>query len=106
MRESMVTRTVLGTKVTAIVMDTNTCDPSTVTYEIGGQCTNNEKLLNKIRKEHDTEDFKVVKIIDLEPFEKRYGMKESDFIAHATELEPLKKSSSHATVLELMPKLN
>lgn len=91
MRESMVTRTVLGTKVTAIVMDTINCEPSNVTYEIGGQHTNDEKLLNKVRKEHDTEDFKVVKIVDVEPFEKRYGMKESDFIAHAAELELLPK---------------
>lgn len=91
MRTSMVTRTVLGTKVTALVMDTNTCEPSNVTYEIGGQYTNDEKLLTKVRKEHDTEDFKVVKIVDVEPFEKRYGMKESDFIAHAAELELLPK---------------
>lgn len=106
MKESMVTRTILGTKVTAIVMDMNTCEPSSVTYEIGGQHTNNEKLLNKVRKEHDTEDFKVVKITDVEPFEKRYGMKESDFISHATELELLPRRKSHAPVLELMPKLN
>lgn len=91
MRESMVTRTVIGTKVTALVMDTNTYEPSNVTYEIGGQHTNDEKLLNKVRKEYDTEDLKVVKIVAVEPFEKRYGMKESDFIAHATELEPLPK---------------
>lgn len=91
MRESMITRTVLGTKVTVLAMDTNTCEPSTVTYEIGGQHINDEKLLNKVRKEHDTEDFKVVKIVDVEPFEKRYGMKESDFIAYATELQPLPK---------------
>lgn len=91
MRESMVTRTILGTKVTVLAMDTNTCNPSNVTYEIGGQHTNDEKLLNKVRKEYDTEDFKVVKIVDVEPFEKRYGMKESDFIAHAVELEPLSK---------------
>nr|DAI36896.1 MAG TPA: hypothetical protein [Caudoviricetes sp.] len=91
MRESMVTRTVIGTKVTVLAMDTNTCEPANVTYEIGGQCINGEKLLNKVRKEHDTEDFKVVKIVDVEPFEKRYGMKESDFIAHAVELAPLPK---------------
>jgi hypothetical protein len=91
MRESMVTRTVLGTKVTALVMDTNTCEASNVTYEIGGQHTNDEKLLNKVRKEHDTEDFKIVKIVAVEPFEKRYGMKESDFIANAIVLEPLPK---------------
>lgn len=91
MRESMVTRTVLGTKVTVLAMDTNTCEPSNVTYEIGGQYTNDEKLLNKVRKEQDTEDFKVVKILDVEPFEKRYGMKESYFIDHAVELEPLPK---------------
>lgn len=91
MRESMVTRTVIGTKVTVLAMDTNTCEPTNVTYEIGGQHINGEKLLNKVRKEHDTEDFKVVKIVDVEPFEKRYGMKESDFIAHATELELLPK---------------
>lgn len=91
MRESMVTRTVIGTKVTVIAMDTITCEPTNVTYEIGGQYTNDEKLLNKVRKEHDTEDFKIVKIVNVEPFEKRYGMKESYFIAHADELEPLTK---------------
>lgn len=91
MRESMVTRTVIGTKVSALVMDTNTCEPSNVTYEIGGRHTNDEKLLNKVRKEYDTEDLKVVKIVAVEPFEKRYGMKESVFIAHATELQPLPK---------------
>lgn len=91
MRESMVTRTVLGTKVTALVMDTNTCEAFKETYEIGGQHINDEKLLNKVRKEHDTEDFKIVKIVAVEPFEKRYGMKESDFIANAFVLEPLPK---------------
>lgn len=91
MRESMVTRTVIGTKVTALVMDTNTCEHANETYEIGGSHVNDEKLLNKVRKEHDTEYFKIVKIVDVEPFEKRYGMKESDFIAHAVELEPLPK---------------
>lgn len=91
MRESMVTRTVFGTKVTVLAMDIVSCEPCNVTYEIGGQHTNDEKLLKKVRKDHDTEDFKVVKILALEPFEKRYGMKESDFIAHAVELEPLPK---------------
>lgn len=91
MRESMVTRTILGTKVTALAMDTSTCETINVTYEIGGRHTCDEKLLNKVRKEHDTEDFKIVKIVAVEPFEKRYGMKESDFIAHATVLEPLPK---------------
>lgn len=91
MRESMVTRTVHGTKVTILAMDTVSCETSNVTYEIGGQHTNDEKLLNKVRKEHDTEDFKIVKILAVEPFEKRYGMKETDFIAHAEELEPLTK---------------
>lgn len=91
MRESMVTRTILRTKVTVLAMDTNTCEPLKVTYEIGGQHIDDEKILNKVRKEHDTEDFKVVKIVGVESFEKRYGMKESDFIAYAKELEPLPK---------------
>ena len=91
MRESMVTRTVLGTKVTALVMDTNTCEAFNETYEIGGQHAIDEKLLKRVRKEYDTEDIKVVKIVAVEPFEKRYGMKESDFIAQAVELEPLPK---------------
>lgn len=91
MRESMVTRTVIGTKVTVLSMDTNTCEPYNETYEIAGKHNNNEKLLDKVRKEHDTEFLKVVKILDVEPFEKRYGMKESDFIAYATELELLPK---------------
>lgn len=91
MREPMVTRTVIGTKVTVLAMDTVSCEPSNATYEIGGQHTNDEKLLKKVRKEHDTEDFKIVKILAVEPFEKRYGMKESDFIAHAVELEPIPK---------------
>ena len=32
MRESMVTRTVLGTKVTVLAMDTNTCEPVSYTH--------------------------------------------------------------------------
>lgn len=91
MRESMVTRTVLGTNVTVLAMDTVSCEPTNVTYEIGGQHNIDEKLLKKVRKEHETEDFKIVKILAVEPFEKRYGMKESDFIAHAVELVPLPK---------------
>lgn len=91
MRESMVTRTILGTKVTVLAIDTFTCETNNVTYEIGGRHTNDEKLLNKVRKEYDTEDFKIVKIVAVEPFEKRYGMKESDFIAHASVIEPLPK---------------
>lgn len=91
MRESMVTRTVVGTKVTVLAMDTVSCEPSNVTYKVVGQHTNDEKLLKKVRKEHDTENFKLVKILSVEPFEKRYGMKESDFIALAEELEPLSK---------------
>lgn len=90
-RESMVTRTVIGTKVTVLAMNTVTCEPENVTYEIGGQHEISDKLLNKLRKDHDTEDFKVVKIVATDQFEKRYGMKESDFIAAAVELEPLPK---------------
>lgn len=90
-RESMVTRTVIGTKVTVLAMNTVTCEPENVTYEIGGQHEASDKLLNKLRKDHDTEDFKVVKVVATEQFEKRYGMKESDFIAVAVELEPLPK---------------
>lgn len=91
MRESMVTRTVIGTKVTVLAMDIITCEPANVTYEIGGHYADDEKLLKKVRNEYDTEDFKVVKILAVESFEKRYGMKESDFIAHAVELKPLPK---------------
>lgn len=50
MRESMVTRTVLGTKVKVLAMDTVSCEPSNVTYEIGGQHANDEKLLKRFVK--------------------------------------------------------
>ena len=90
-REAMVTRTVIGTRVTVLAMDTVSCEPQNMTYEIGGKHEISDKLLNMLRKNYDTEDFKIVKVVDVAPFEKRYGMKESDFIAAAVELPPLPK---------------
>ena len=93
MRESMVTRTVIGTKVSVMVVNTESGTTSVQDVTIGKTFKDEAQMLKAIAKVYDTDVSKAVKIVASEPVETRYGMKESDFIAHATILPPLAKKS-------------
>ena len=88
-REPMVTRTVVGTKIKCMTVNTETSEVTEQEVVIGKTFKDEAAMLKTIAKTYDTDITKVVKIISHEPAKTRYGMKESAFIAGAEILPPL-----------------
>ena len=91
-RVAMVTRTIKSTKVTCLCLDTITAEPSTQVYQVSGVFPDdgkgNKKLLDVLKKNFETDTFKVVSISDKEVTELLYGMTEQEFIHSAAILPP------------------
>lgn len=96
-RKRVVTRTIKGTEVSVLGINTETTEPETVTYVIPGnfQRAENEKavydykkLLKAVKERYDTETFSNVKVVDAKNVDKLYGMFEDEFIAKAMEMDP------------------
>ena len=82
-RRSIITRTVKGTEVTVLGMNTETAEPENVTYVIPGNYEkvvdekavfDTKKLLKVVKASYDTETFANVKIVDCKNVDKIYGM--------------------------------
>ena len=91
-RARMVTRTVSKTVVVVLCVDTLTAEPKNAIYDISGvypdDAKGNKKLLETIRKNYETETFKIVSIVSKEVKEDLYGMSEQKFIETAEILPP------------------
>ena len=87
-RKRMVTRTVTGTEAEVKVVVISANEITNIKVTVGGEFTDNEKLLKAIKKETETEDLKVLAIVTTTKIDKCYGMLESDFIKLAKELDP------------------
>ena len=87
-RQRMVTRTVTGTEAEVKVVVISKDEITNIKVTVGGEFTDNEKLLKAIKKETETEDLKVLAIVTTTKIDKCYGMLESDFIKLAKELDP------------------
>ena len=82
MRERMVTRTIVSTKVIAFVANKETGETGKKVYTISGSL--DEQAAEKyLRKKYETPLFKICYVISVETVEQIYGMSETDFIAHA-----------------------
>lgn len=90
-KRGMITRTIVSTKVNALCIDTVKCEPMNHSVVVTGTYTDGEKLLKAVKDEVETEDFKVVKIVDKIEQSKVYGMDELDFLANAKELDENRK---------------
>lgn len=84
----MVTRTVTGTEAEVKVVVISNDEITSIKVTVGGEYTDNEKLLKAIKKEAETDDLKVLSIIATAKIDKCYGMLESEFIKLAKELDP------------------
>lgn len=86
MRQNWITRTIKGTKVKALFV--NTVNQTTEVKELTIPRTYETPaaVLKIIQKYFDTETEKVVSIVDTETIKRRYGMLESDFIKVAVVL--------------------
>lgn len=103
-RRAIVTRTVSGTQVSVLGINTETAEPENRTYVLSGLYKvvdekdekgnavkthfDEKKALKDVQKAYDTDEFKNVKIVDHQQVDKLYGMWEEDFIANAMELDP------------------
>lgn len=102
-RRAIVTRTVMGTQVTVLGLNTETSEPENRTYILSGtyrketkdsdgkvinSVVDEKKLLKDVKKAYDTDIFQNVKIVDIQSVNKLYGMWEEDFITNAMELDP------------------
>lgn len=82
-RRKMVTRTITATDVTCLCMDISTAEPINKTFSIVGKFAEDEKLLKVVRKMYETDDVKIVAIVDKNVTNELYGMDENEYLAHA-----------------------
>ena len=82
-RERMVTRTISGKRVTYLGLNVVTSEPFNETVEVGGYFKDTAKLEKYLKTNFDTEERKVVSIVNVEEFETLYGMTEKDFLRYA-----------------------
>lgn len=83
-RQRMVTRTIKAMEVTVLCLDTDTAEPCNRTVTLSGVAKNEKALLKAVKKLIESDNFKVVKVVDINEFEAKYVMPETEFIAHAT----------------------
>ena len=87
-RTRMVTRTINVTLIEAMCVDTFTAEVSIKELELTGETFTEEKALKALKKEYETDTFKVVAIQSMNVHEEMYGLKEIDFLKVATKLDP------------------
>lgn len=87
-RTRMVTRTINVTVVEAMCVDTSIAEVTVKTLELTGGTFTDEKALKALKKEYETDTFKVVAIQKMEVHEEIYGLKEIDFLKVAQKLDP------------------
>lgn len=88
MRKPMVTRTVVGTNVTALCANLETKQMEAKTFALSGTFKDESKLLKKLQKIYDTNTLKVISITDKQEFNTLYGMDEDYFLKNAVILDP------------------
>ena len=86
-RARMVTRTVVGTQAEVQVVSISASEITNINVTVGGEYEDADKLMKAIKKQTETDDLKVLKIVTSEKIEKCYGMLESEFIKLAKELD-------------------
>ena len=81
-RERMITRTIKSACVEVMSINTTTAEVRIECYATEPQ-ENEEKYLKVLRKDLETDTFKLVKIERVQIYENLYGMSEKEFIQHA-----------------------
>lgn len=98
-RVSMVTRTIIATKVTALTVNVAEGTTEDVELTISGTFAEDEKgnarLLKAVQKLVDNDNTKAVSIKARENVETLYGMTEQEFMEHSSVLPPRAKKSEN-----------
>lgn len=87
-RVPMVTRTIVSTKVAVMCVDVNAGETCTKVITLPRTYKDNSALLKQAKKAIETDELKVVHVVDKEEQEQLYGMTEQQFIELASVLPP------------------
>ena len=87
--KKMITRTIEVNTYTVRTLNVSTAEVLDVDYKLGTQYANS-KPLDELKSVHETEDFKLVAIVNHTKTELLYGMDEQTFIQLAEVLPPRK----------------
>ena len=87
-RQYPFTRTIATQKVTTLVFDKETAEPSNITITLPANITEPAKLEKAAAKVINKGNIKFIEVIDTVLEEKLYGISLEDFLAHAVELDP------------------
>lgn len=82
-RERMITRTITCTVVTVMQVNTETAEVTNKTYKLSSVFNNDAKLLRAVKKLYETEEEKIVAIVNKMEMSDLYGMPENEFLTHA-----------------------
>lgn len=85
-RPRMVTRTMKELKVNVLCLNTETREPFNKEFILTGVYSE-DKLMNELRKNYESETLKLVQIVDIRKEETLYGMSEIEFIKNAKKIE-------------------
>lgn len=88
MRKSMVTRTILSTRVRALCVNPQSGETFEDEFLLIGKIADKDKVLKRVSKVYNTENCTIVAIRDIKEVNELYGMDEVDFIAGAKRLDP------------------
>ncbi len=82
-RIPMVTRTITTTKVNALCLNIKTAEPFNASTIVPRTYKTESILMEAVRANLETDEVKVVHIVDKEEIEALYGMTEQDFVKNA-----------------------
>lgn len=97
-RKPMITRTIMSTKATVLCLNVETAEPTNETFDLARTYKDNDKLMKALKAQYETENTKLVHIVDVQEVEKLYGMSETDFMLNAVELDPTTRKPLGAPV--------
>ena len=95
-RVSMVTRTIVATRVNVLCLNVETAEPFNVEVTISGTFKDGKALKKAVDLAVNTDTVKAVHVVDSEEIETLYGMTEQEFIESAKKLPPRKKTDVEA----------
>lgn len=90
-RLRQVTRTIVTTKVNALCLDTQKCEPLNEVITVSGTFSDEDALLLAVKRAVDTDTLKAVQIVEKEELTNLYAMPEEEFIKLAKIVEKTKK---------------
>ena len=88
MRKPMVTRTIKTTQANVMCLEINTGECVNRDFVAPRTFKDNEKLLKVLKAEYETDELKLVHVVDVQEKETLYGMTEAEFINAAQVLPP------------------